>query len=90
MGLLAVLLVNSFFKALELARQSAAIFQGQTMVVLAAAASFLLFMAVGRRRSAARVTLFTFIALGIGMHNLGEASRSEPHSLPVLRALITS
>ena len=43
------------------------------MVVLAAAASFLLLMAAGRRtRHTDRTDPVTFIALGIGLHNLGE------------------
>ena len=43
------------------------------MVVLAAAASFLLLLAVGRRRGAPTgLALATSIALGIGLHNLGE------------------
>lgn len=43
------------------------------MVVLTAAASFLILMAVGRRRGTPTgLTLATFIALGIGLHNFGE------------------
>jgi ZIP family zinc transporter len=72
-GLLAFLLVDAFEDALELAGESAALFQGSTMVVLAAAASFLLLMAVGRRSGTPTgLALATFIALGIGLHNLGE------------------
>ncbi|WP_204337527.1 hypothetical protein, partial [Klebsiella pneumoniae] len=48
-GLLAFLLVDAAVEALELAGRAAALFQGPVMVVLAAAASFLLLMAVGRR-----------------------------------------
>jgi ZIP family zinc transporter len=72
-GLLAFLLVDAIQDALELAGEAAALFQGPTMVVLAAAASFLLLMALGRRRGAPTgLALATFIALGIGLHNLGE------------------
>jgi zinc transporter ZupT len=43
------------------------------MVVLAAVGSFLLLMAVGRRAGAPTgLALATYIALGIGLHNLGE------------------
>ena len=44
------------------------------MIVLAAAASFLVLMAVGRRGGSppAGLALATYIALGIGLHNLGE------------------
>ena len=51
-GLLAFLFVDAFEDALELAGEAAAIFQGTTMVVLAAIASFLLLMAVARRHGA--------------------------------------
>ncbi len=72
-GLLAFLLVDALQEALELAGEAAVLFQGPTMVVLAAIASFLLLMAIGRRRGAPTgLALSTFIALGIGLHNLGE------------------
>jgi zinc transporter, ZIP family len=72
-GLLGFLVVDTVEDALEFASEAAAIFQGQAMVVLAAAASFLLLMAVSRRRGPpAGVALATSIALGIGLHNLGE------------------
>ena len=72
-GLLAFLFVDAFDDALELAGEAAALFQGPTMVVLAATASFLLLMAVGRRHGAPTgLALATYIALGIGLHNLGE------------------
>ena len=72
-GLLAFLMIDAAGEAFELAGKSAAIFQGQAMVVLAAAASFLLLMAAGRRGGTPTgLTLATFIALGIGLHNLGE------------------
>lgn len=72
-GLLAFLLVDTVVEALEFASVSAPIFQGSVMVVLTAAASFLLLMAVGRRRGTPTgLALATFIALGIGLHNFGE------------------
>lgn len=72
-GLLAFLLVDSAEEALELAGNSAALFQGPVMVVLVAAATFLLLMAVGQRGGPPTgLALSTFIALGIGLHNLGE------------------
>ena len=72
-GLLAFLFVDAFEDALELAGEAAALFQGPTMVVLAAAGTFLLLMAVGRRSGAPTgLALSTYIALGIGLHNLGE------------------
>ncbi|WP_269932524.1 metal transporter [Aminobacter sp. HY435] len=72
-GLLAFLMVDAVSEALELAAESAAIFQGQVMVVLAASASFLVLMGIGRRNGAPKgLALATYIALGIGLHNLGE------------------
>ncbi|MAN47726.1 MAG: metal transporter [Hyphomonas sp.] len=73
-GLLAYLAVDTMEDALELGGEAAVLFQGPVMVILGAAASFLLLMAVGRRSGAAPagVALATYIALGIGLHNLGE------------------
>ncbi len=72
-GLLSFLLVDSFGEALDLAGSSAAIFQGPVMVVLVAMATFMLLMAVGQRGGPPTgLALATFIALGIGLHNLGE------------------
>lgn len=72
-GLLGFLLVDTLEDAFELAGAAAALFQGQTMVVLAAISSFLILMAVGRRSGTPTgLALATFIALGIGLHNLGE------------------
>ncbi|MGE0282342.1 MAG: metal transporter [Rhizobiaceae bacterium] len=72
-GLLGFLLVDTFEDALEFAGESAALFQGPAMVVLAAAASFLLLMGIGRREGRPTgLALAVYIAIGIGLHNLGE------------------
>jgi zinc transporter ZupT len=72
-GLLAFLFLDSLEDALELAEEAAAAFQGPIMVLLAAAASFALLWFIGRRRGAPTgLALATYIALGIGLHNLGE------------------
>jgi zinc transporter ZupT len=72
-GLLAFLLVDTLEDAFEFSGESAALFQGQAMVILAAAASFLLLMAVARSHGhPSGLALATYIALGIGLHNLGE------------------
>jgi len=72
-GLLAFLLVDAIAEAFELAGESAPVFQGGAMVVFAAAASFLLLMAVSRRGGRpSGMALATYIAIGIGLHNLGE------------------
>ncbi len=72
-GLLSFLLVDSVEESLDIAGSSAAIFQGPVMVILVATATFLLLMAVGQRGGPPTgLSLSTFIALGIGLHNLGE------------------
>lgn len=72
-GLLAFLLVDMWFEALELAAESAPLFQGAGLVVLASAASFLILFAIGRRRGTpVGLSLAFYIALGIGIHNFGE------------------
>lgn len=72
-GLLVFLLVDMTGEALKLAAESAALFQGPVMVVFAAAASFLVLMGIGRwRGTPTGLALSFFIALGIGLHNLGE------------------
>ncbi|MGD9914342.1 MAG: metal transporter, partial [Rhizobiaceae bacterium] len=72
-GLLAFLLVDTLEDALEFAGEAALVFQGPTMVILAAIGSFLLLMAVARRNGTpSGLALATFIAIGIGLHNLGE------------------
>ncbi|HTV67764.1 MAG TPA: metal transporter [Rhizobiaceae bacterium] len=72
-GLLAFLLVDTMEDALELAGESAAIFQGPSMVIFAALGAFLLLIAISRRSGAPTgLALAAYIALGIGLHNLGE------------------
>lgn len=72
-GLLAFLLIDMTNEALELAAESAALFQGSALVWLAGLASFLLLMALGRWRGTPEgLALAFFIALGIGLHNFGE------------------
>lgn len=72
-GLLAFLLIDMTLEALELAAEAAALFQGQAMVLLAVLATFLILMAVGRRKGRPEgLALAFYIALGIGLHNLGE------------------
>jgi zinc transporter ZupT len=72
-GLLVYLIADMSEEALEIAGEAAEMFQGPVMVVLAALGSFLVLMAIGRRHGTpAGLTLATYIALGIGLHNLGE------------------
>jgi ZIP family zinc transporter len=72
-GLLAFLFVDSLKEGVELAGKAAPSFQGTTMVLLIVATVFLLLFVVGRRHGAPTgLALATYIALGIGLHNLGE------------------
>jgi ZIP family zinc transporter len=72
-GLLAFLLIDTVEEAFEFADEAATIFQGSVMVVLVGAASFFTLMAVGNRSGRpSGLSLATFIALGIGLHNFGE------------------
>jgi len=72
-GLLGFLFIDTIEEALEFAGQSAPLFQGPAMVILAASAAFLMLMAISRRGGRpSGLALATYIALGIGLHNLGE------------------
>lgn len=72
-GLLAFLLVDTLQEGLELAAAAAAAFQAQAVVWLAAALTFLGLLVAGRRSGQPRgAALAYFLALGIGLHNLGE------------------
>jgi zinc transporter, ZIP family len=72
-GLLLFLFADSLKEGLELATKTAPAFQGIVMVVIVAALAFLLLFVVGRRHGTpAGLALATYIALGIGLHNLGE------------------
>lgn len=72
-GLLAFLLVDTVEESFDLAGTVAAVFQGPDMVVFASLASFLVLMAIGRRGGTPTgLALAGYIALGIGLHNLGE------------------
>ena len=73
-GLLAFLLVDTLQEGFELASGAAGAFQGSALVWFAAIASFLGLFAVGRRKGRAPegMALATYLAFGIGLHNLGE------------------
>jgi zinc transporter, ZIP family len=73
-GLLVFLLVDTLEEGLEIAAGAASALQATTVVWLGALTTFLALMVVGRRggRAPEGVALATFIALGIGLHNLGE------------------
>jgi zinc transporter, ZIP family len=73
-GLLLFLLVDTLEEALELAAEAAPGLHGAAMVWLVAALTTLVLYAVGRRggRTPRGMALAVSIALGIGLHNLGE------------------
>ncbi len=73
-GLLAFLLVDTLAEGLEFADEAAPQFHGAALVWLPAALAFGALMAIGRRKGEALsgIALATSIALGIGLHNLGE------------------
>lgn len=73
-GLLLFLFVDTLEEALELAAEAAPGFHGGAMVWLVAALTAAVLLAFGRRGGGRLegVPLATAIALGIGLHNLGE------------------
>lgn len=78
-GLLLYLLVDTVLEATEIAETVAGVYQALPMIFFAGLLSFLALVAVGNRESVAdrstvkgRRWVATSIALGIGLHNLGE------------------
>ncbi|MGH6943223.1 MAG: ZIP family metal transporter [Geminicoccaceae bacterium] len=73
-GLLVFLLVDTLREGLEIAAGAASSLQASALVWLAALVTFLALLALGRRggRTPEGTALAAFIALGIGLHNLGE------------------
>lgn len=74
LGLLFYLFVDTIQQGLELALRSAEVFESSLLVWLVTGLSFLLIYAVGRRKGKAPegLSLATYLAIGIGLHNLGE------------------
>jgi zinc transporter ZupT len=72
-GLLIFLLVDTLLEALELAAEVPGAFQGVPLVIFGALLSLALLLAIGQRHGKkSPLSLATLIALGIGLHNLGE------------------
>lgn len=79
-GLLVFLLLDTFLEALEVVGGLPEVFQGISLVFFAALTTWLALQAIGARRRKSSgadarqdaLYLATLIALGIGLHNLGE------------------
>lgn len=73
-GLLVFLLVDTWLEALEIGGELPGVFQGIPVVVFGTLFSLGILVSVGRRngRNGTPMSLATMIALGIGLHNLGE------------------
>ena len=74
-GLLLYLLFGSIVEAREFILETPAAFGGEPIVILTAILTFLLLIAVSMRKpdnEQSRLGISTRIALGIGLHNLGE------------------
>ncbi len=79
-GLLVFLLVDTFLEALEIANELPGVFQGIPLMLIAALLTWLVLLAIGSQRKKSigsnptrqAIYVATMIALGIGLHNLGE------------------
>ncbi len=78
-GLLIFLLIDTLLEAFELAAEAPGVFQGVPLALFAALLTWLGLIAVGQRRrvqdpdpARQRLYIATLIAVGIGLHNLGE------------------
>jgi zinc transporter ZupT len=74
-GLLAFLLFDTIAEALEIVAKTAGAFGGAPLIFLVALLAFLTLIAIGSRRKGqmtSRLGVAYRIALGIGLHNLGE------------------
>lgn len=72
-GLLVFLFVDTVLEALEIAEEMPGVFQGIPIVVFGTLFALGVLLAVSRREGGGSpLAIATFIALGIGLHNLGE------------------
>lgn len=74
LGLLVYLFIDTIQEGMELATRAAGVFEANLLVWLVTGFSFLLIYAMGRRKgkSPEGLSLAIYLAIGIGMHNLGE------------------
>ncbi len=73
-GLLFYLLIDTLQEGFEVSQLAAGVFSGDLLVWLTAGIAFLIIFAIGRRSGKAPegLSLATYLAFGIGLHNLGE------------------
>ena len=72
-GLLLFLFVDTVLEAIEIAEEMPGVFQGIPVVFLGTLLSLSVLLAVGQQRDGnSPLAIATLIALGIGLHNLGE------------------
>jgi zinc transporter ZupT len=72
-GLLIFLFIDTLLEALEISANLPASFQGVPLLLFGTLFSFGILMAVSQRRGGGTpLSIASFIALGIGLHNLGE------------------
>lgn len=78
-GLLVFLLVDTVLESVEIAATVPEVFQAVPLIFLVGLLAFMALVAIGRKKSGAsgnardgRLWLATSIAIGIGLHNLGE------------------
>jgi zinc transporter ZupT len=73
LGLLVFLFFDTLLEAFEVANTLPSVLQGSVLVIFAGLLAWLILVAVGRGRDEnGKLYLATMIALGIGLHNLGE------------------
>lgn len=73
LGLLVFLFFDTLIEAFEVAEALPGVFQGSALVIFAGLLAWLVLVAVGRGRNGnGKLYLAGMIALGIGLHNLGE------------------
>jgi len=71
-GLLVFLFIDTVLEALEISAELPGVFQGVPLVIFGILASLGILLAISQKRGSSPVAVATFIALGIGLHNLGE------------------
>jgi zinc transporter ZupT len=71
-GLLVFLFVDTILEALEIAATLPGVMQGTPLVIFGTLFSLGILLAVSQRRGSTPLAVAGFMALGIGLHNLGE------------------